>query len=338
MSFFGELRRRNVVKVAVAYAIVGWLLVEVSSTVFPIVELPEWTVTFVTVLVLLRVSELVLRRVNILIHGEETPMRSYVLAALLLLSPGLCVAQLEQIDVAPDCLVGSRILTAPPLIRESVSTQFAEVRTCLVNADSDCAESALDAIDSDPLNDDERAVLALIQGDTEKFQGSSRRARREYGKALDAPGVSRQVVRVAIERLALLHVDDGDPEDALEQLEALECGDWTPNLLYLQAVAEFGLRNFEAAQVSVQNAIDSQQALGVDVPTDWHSLQASAVSSAEAAADDDVICVREASTGSRIPTERCTTRAQREREAWEASEWVLSGGDFGGVVEVQTIN
>ena len=38
MSFFGELRRRNVVKVAVAYAIVGWLLIEVSTTVLP----DEW--------------------------------------------------------------------------------------------------------------------------------------------------------------------------------------------------------------------------------------------------------------------------------------------------------
>jgi len=40
-SFLGELRRRNVVRVAVAYAIVGWLLVEVSSTVLPIFEAPE---------------------------------------------------------------------------------------------------------------------------------------------------------------------------------------------------------------------------------------------------------------------------------------------------------
>jgi hypothetical protein len=52
-SFWGELKRRKVVKVAVAYAIVGWLLVEVTSTVFPIVRLPDWTITFVTMLVLL---------------------------------------------------------------------------------------------------------------------------------------------------------------------------------------------------------------------------------------------------------------------------------------------
>jgi hypothetical protein len=52
-SFWGELKRRKVVKVAVAYAVVGWLLVEVASTIFPIVQLPNWTTTFVTMLVLL---------------------------------------------------------------------------------------------------------------------------------------------------------------------------------------------------------------------------------------------------------------------------------------------
>ena len=52
-SIWKELKRRKVVKVAVAYAVVGWLLVEVSSTVFPIVALPDWAVTFVTMLILL---------------------------------------------------------------------------------------------------------------------------------------------------------------------------------------------------------------------------------------------------------------------------------------------
>ena len=52
-SFFGELTRRNVVRVAVAYAIVGWLLVQVADTFFPALQLPEWTVTLVAGLVIL---------------------------------------------------------------------------------------------------------------------------------------------------------------------------------------------------------------------------------------------------------------------------------------------
>ncbi len=52
-SVWGELKRRNVVRVAIAYAIVAWLLVEVSTTTFPILKLPDWSVTLVTVFVLI---------------------------------------------------------------------------------------------------------------------------------------------------------------------------------------------------------------------------------------------------------------------------------------------
>ena len=41
-SFFRELKRRNVYKVAVAYAVVGWLLVEIASILFPTFEAPGW--------------------------------------------------------------------------------------------------------------------------------------------------------------------------------------------------------------------------------------------------------------------------------------------------------
>ena len=52
MSIFRELKRRNVFRVAIAYAIVAWLLVEVTATTFPILKLPDWSVTLVTALVL----------------------------------------------------------------------------------------------------------------------------------------------------------------------------------------------------------------------------------------------------------------------------------------------
>src|SRR5205085_2499482 len=50
-NFFGELKRRNVYKVAVAYAIVGWLLVQIATQVFPFLEIPNWVVRLVIVLV-----------------------------------------------------------------------------------------------------------------------------------------------------------------------------------------------------------------------------------------------------------------------------------------------
>ena len=46
-NFFAELKRRNVYKVAVAYAVVGWLLVQVATQVFPFFEIPNWAVRLV---------------------------------------------------------------------------------------------------------------------------------------------------------------------------------------------------------------------------------------------------------------------------------------------------
>jgi hypothetical protein len=42
--FFGELTRRNVYKVAVAYAVVGWLLIQGATQVFPFLEITNWAV------------------------------------------------------------------------------------------------------------------------------------------------------------------------------------------------------------------------------------------------------------------------------------------------------
>src|SRR5688572_282757 len=52
-SFFAELKRRNVYKVAVAYAVVGWLVMQVAATVVPALHLPGAITTGVVVLVLL---------------------------------------------------------------------------------------------------------------------------------------------------------------------------------------------------------------------------------------------------------------------------------------------
>jgi hypothetical protein len=46
-SFFAELRRRNVYKVAIAYGVVAWLLMQVASQIFPVFEIPNWAVRVV---------------------------------------------------------------------------------------------------------------------------------------------------------------------------------------------------------------------------------------------------------------------------------------------------
>jgi adenylate cyclase len=51
MSFITELKRRNVFRVGVAYAIVAWLLVEVASIVLPALHVPDWALSFLVFLV-----------------------------------------------------------------------------------------------------------------------------------------------------------------------------------------------------------------------------------------------------------------------------------------------
>jgi len=52
-SFFSELKRRNVYKVAVAYAVVSWLLIQAASILFPTFDAPPWVMkVFVAVSVL----------------------------------------------------------------------------------------------------------------------------------------------------------------------------------------------------------------------------------------------------------------------------------------------
>src|SRR5207237_3806051 len=51
--FLGELKRRNVYKVAVAYAVVGWLLVQVTTQVFPIFEIPNWALRLIVLAIII---------------------------------------------------------------------------------------------------------------------------------------------------------------------------------------------------------------------------------------------------------------------------------------------
>src|SRR5438876_39385 len=52
-SFFGELKRRNVYKVAIAYGVVAWLLIQIATQVFPFFEIPNWAVRLVVLLLII---------------------------------------------------------------------------------------------------------------------------------------------------------------------------------------------------------------------------------------------------------------------------------------------
>src|SRR5262245_2270063 len=52
-NFFAELKRRNVYNVAVAYAVVAWLLIQAASILFPTFDAPSWAMKVLVALMVL---------------------------------------------------------------------------------------------------------------------------------------------------------------------------------------------------------------------------------------------------------------------------------------------
>src|SRR5438045_9406200 len=52
-KFFAELKRRNVYKVAVAYAVVAWLTIQAASIFLPAFNAPQWAMQVVILILLI---------------------------------------------------------------------------------------------------------------------------------------------------------------------------------------------------------------------------------------------------------------------------------------------
>ena len=93
-TFFAELKRRKVYRVAIAYAVVAWLLIQIATQVFPPLGIPEWSVRLVIMLVALGFPvALVLawafdltpegvKRTDDLVPEAKTPNERSVIAAI----------------------------------------------------------------------------------------------------------------------------------------------------------------------------------------------------------------------------------------------------------------
>jgi TolB-like protein len=53
MSFFAELKRRNVVRVGIAYVVIGWLLAQVAELAFDVINAPDWVFKSILIVLLL---------------------------------------------------------------------------------------------------------------------------------------------------------------------------------------------------------------------------------------------------------------------------------------------
>jgi hypothetical protein len=53
MSLFDELKRRNVFRVAIAYFVAAWALIQLSDILVPMLNLPEWVARFIFLLLII---------------------------------------------------------------------------------------------------------------------------------------------------------------------------------------------------------------------------------------------------------------------------------------------
>ena len=52
-NFFAELKRRNVYKVAIAYAVAGWALAQGIAQVFPLFDVPNWALRLIVLAIVI---------------------------------------------------------------------------------------------------------------------------------------------------------------------------------------------------------------------------------------------------------------------------------------------
>src|SRR5215469_15841254 len=52
-NFFSEVKRRNIYKVAIAYGVIAWLLMQIATQVFPFLQIPNWAIRLVIMLLAL---------------------------------------------------------------------------------------------------------------------------------------------------------------------------------------------------------------------------------------------------------------------------------------------
>ncbi len=125
-NFFSELKRRNVYKVAVAYAVVSWLLIQAASILFPTFDAPSWVMkAFVALLVLCFPVALILSWAfeitpeGVKLESEIDPKKSItrktgrkivgLTIAMAIVAAGLLVFQMVGRDHSPPAAAGARL-------------------------------------------------------------------------------------------------------------------------------------------------------------------------------------------------------------------------------------
>jgi adenylate cyclase len=71
-SFFAELKRRNVIRMAGLYLVGAWLLIQVASTVLPMFGAPEWLPRSIVILLAVGFLPVVSSPLGTALSGADT--------------------------------------------------------------------------------------------------------------------------------------------------------------------------------------------------------------------------------------------------------------------------
>jgi len=166
-NFFAELRRRHVYRVAIAYAVVAWLLIQIATQVFPFFEIPNWTVRLVVLVTLLgfplalsiawafEMTPEGLKRADDVAPNEYIPRWSRRKFAALVISVAILAAGVplfQLIRSKPSAL--AQVTAAAPLSQKSIAV------LPLLNESGNSGDEYF----SDGLSEELIAALAQVKG------------------------------------------------------------------------------------------------------------------------------------------------------------------------------
>ena len=156
-SFFAELKRRNVYKVAIAYAVIAWLLIQAGSILFPTFEAPGWVMkVFVTIiaagfpiaLVIAWAFEMTpegLKRTQDLSPNEVIPYwsrRKFATFIFGVAGTAFCLSAYHLLFPAPPRIVSSEPLSISQASPAEKSSSTQSVEQLLRGLDDDWAKTA----------------------------------------------------------------------------------------------------------------------------------------------------------------------------------------------------